>query len=355
MAHKRAHEVDQWLARPDPAITVILVYGPDRGLVTERARRFADSTGLATDDPFSVIRFDGSELETDPGRLADEAATVPMFGGNRLIWIRNVSGGKALSDRIAELSAASSPDLAILVEAGDLKKGSTLRAAVEKAPYGMALPCYADGDRDIDALIDTVLGVASLAPSPAARTALRRHLGGDRLASRGELEKLALYCHGSQTVEIDDVEAIIPDVSATTADDVVDAVLAGQVDRIDSALQRALNAGATAYPVLAAVMRQLQVIEQLRMIVEAGNGTAASAVAAARPPIFFKRKAAVEKAVAAVDSETLRRLLGRLQSGVLQTRRHGELETTLARSAVLAVGSEIGQSYSRSGHRHASI
>ena len=47
MAEKKAHEVDAWLARPDPKIAIVLIYGPDRGLVAERARLFAAKSGVA--------------------------------------------------------------------------------------------------------------------------------------------------------------------------------------------------------------------------------------------------------------------------------------------------------------------
>lgn len=62
MTQKKAHEVDRWLASPDPTILIVLIYGPDRGLVSERARRYAEKTGLSLDDPFSVVRLDAGEV-----------------------------------------------------------------------------------------------------------------------------------------------------------------------------------------------------------------------------------------------------------------------------------------------------
>ncbi|TIX18960.1 MAG: DNA polymerase III subunit delta, partial [Mesorhizobium sp.] len=56
MAQKKAYEVDGWLARPDQRISIVLLYGPDRGLVAERAKAFAGKTSLSLDDPFSVVR-----------------------------------------------------------------------------------------------------------------------------------------------------------------------------------------------------------------------------------------------------------------------------------------------------------
>ena len=83
MTEKKAHEVDGWLGRPDPRMAVVLIYGPDRGLVAERARLFVSKSGIASDDPFSLVRIDASEIERDPGRLIDEAGTVSMFAHRR--------------------------------------------------------------------------------------------------------------------------------------------------------------------------------------------------------------------------------------------------------------------------------
>ena len=85
MAQKKAFEVETWLGRPDPKIVIVLLYGPDRGLVAERGKTFAERTGLPLDDPFSVVKLDGAEVERGDGRLLDEARTVPMFSERRLL------------------------------------------------------------------------------------------------------------------------------------------------------------------------------------------------------------------------------------------------------------------------------
>src|SRR5690606_24378174 len=207
--------------------------GPDRGLVSERARRFAAWTGLPLDDPFCVVRLDASDIEQQPGRLVDEAHTVPMFAERRLVWVRDAGGQKALTAQVEALANDPPADSIVLVEAGDLKKGAALRSAVEKAARAMALPCYADDPRGIDAVIDDELARAGLKITLEARQLLKAGLGGDRLATRGELEKLTLYCAGKEEVTAEDVRTMVGDVSGLAADDVVDSVLLGDLARFD--------------------------------------------------------------------------------------------------------------------------
>ncbi|MER9075561.1 DNA polymerase III subunit delta [Mesorhizobium sp. M0904] len=340
MAQKKAYEVDAWLAKPDPRVSIVLLYGPDRGLVAERAKAFAGKTGLPLDDPFSVVRLDGSEVDRDEGRLLDEARTVPMFSERRLLWVRNAGAQKALADDVKALTSEPARDAIILIEAGDLKKGVGLRAVVEAADNAMALPCYADEARDIDTVIDDELRKAGMSMTLEARQALRRNLGGDRLASRGEIEKLVLYAHGQAEIGLDDVKATSGDVSGLSFDAAVDALLEGRIADFDTAFTRHCQSGGQPFLVLSSAMRQLQTIQAMRGQMDAGGRNAASVVAAARPPVFFSRRKLVEKALERWSSEALGRALNRLQTAVLQTRRRPDLSIALARQALLGIAVE---------------
>lgn len=341
MAQKKAYEVDGWLARPDPRISIVLLYGPDRGLVAERARAFAGKTGLKLDDPFSVMRLDAGEIDRDEGRLLDEARTVSMFAERRLLWLRNAGAQKRLADDIKLLVAEPPRDAIILIEAADLKKGVGLRAIVEGAASAMALPCYADGDKDIDAVVDAELSKAGMTMAHDARQALRRNLGGDRLASRGEIEKLMLYASGTGEITLEDVKAMTGDVSGQSFDDAVDSLLEGKVADFDAVFTRHCQGGSSqAFLVLSAAMRQFQAIRAMRGAVESGRQNASGAVAAQRPPIFFTRRGLMERAVDRWNSDSLARALARLQAAILHTRQRPELATALARQALLGLAIE---------------
>lgn len=335
MAQKKAHEVDGWLKRPDPRISIVLVYGPDRGLVSERAKTFAQSTGLPLDDPFTVIKLDAGDIERDPGRLVGEARTVPMFAARRLIWVRNGGAQKALADDVKALAAEPAADALILIEAGELRAGAPLRSAAESSPAAMALPCYADARRDLDVIIDEELTAAGMTLSPDARQLLRSGLGGDRLASRGEVQKLLLYAHGQREIGIEDVRALSGDVSKQSADDAIDFLLDGRIEDFDLAFTRQLTTPGQASTILSAAIRQFQTIELLRAAMADGRGDPAAIVASARPPIFFSRRKTVERALARWSGEALRRALARMHAAVLAARKEPALATTIVRQALI--------------------
>lgn len=349
MAQKKATEVDDWLRRPDPRAQVVLIYGPDRGLVAERARLFAGRTGLPLDDPFSVVKLQAGDAERDQGRLLDEARTVPMFAARRLLWVRNAGAHKGFADEVKLLLAEPPRDAVVLIEAGELKKGAALRSVVEAAPAGMALPCYADEARDIDAVIDQELTRAGMTMSLDARQALRRNLGGDRLASRGEIEKLILYAQGASEITLEDVRASCGDVSGQSFDDAIDAVLDGRIDDFDAAFTRHCQGGSQPFLALAAALRQFQALQLMRGSMDAGGRNAGFVVASHRPPVFFARRRLIERTLERWGAEALRRALLRLNGAILQTRRRPELAVALARQALLGLAIESARLSRRRG------
>lgn len=182
MAEIKSHEFDGFLKRKPLPVRLFLVYGPDRGLVSERAAALAAASGVALDDAFSVVKLDAGDIGSQPGRLIDEMNAIGLFGGDRLVWIRNAGSEKGLSDALDILAGMPAGPSTLIIEAGDLKKGAALRKTAESISAAVAIPCYADDGRALQSLIDQELSAENLRISPAARQRLVETIGGDRLA-----------------------------------------------------------------------------------------------------------------------------------------------------------------------------
>src|SRR3954464_7362819 len=142
MVALKAAEVDSFVARPSPERPVVLVCGPDGGLVHERAEKIIKASVDDPNDPFALLGSGGGALGAEPSRLVEEAHTVPLFGGRRAVWVKAGSRNFAAA---VEAAVASPPvDCRIVIEAGDLKRNAPLRAICEKAKSAAVLPCYPD-------------------------------------------------------------------------------------------------------------------------------------------------------------------------------------------------------------------
>lgn len=333
MVAVKAGDVAGALRRPDPRIGVYLFYGPDTGLVSERAESVAQRSVDDPNDPFQMIRLDGDVVASDPTRLADEAGTMGLFGGRRAIWIRSTS--RNLAPALEPVLKERLQDTTIIIEGGDLAKSAPLRTLCERSPMALALPCYADSARDLGTLIDDTLREANLTIGRDARAAVLASLGGDRLATRGELAKLTLYAHGKGEITPEDVDAILSDVSSLATDSVVDAAFAGDLPGLEGGLRRLASEGITASSVLGVALRHAFVLLPACLEVEAGRS--ASSVVETWRGLHFRRKSAIERHLQRWSPAMLRRALAVLQASVLETRRQAELDHAIVGKTLMDI------------------
>ncbi|GGE99272.1 DNA polymerase III subunit delta [Stappia taiwanensis] len=334
MVALKAGDVDRFLARPPADVPLILVYGPDVGLVSERASALVQAASGGTDDPFSLVKLDAGEVVSDPSRLIDEALTIPLFGGRRVVWVRD-GAGKNLVPAVEPLLGQLDPANALVViEAGDLKKGVGLRKKVEADRGAVAIPCYVDAERDLEKLIDGELRAAELSISREARMALMSLLGADRLASRGEVQKLCLYAHGRERIEVADVEAIIGDASAFAVDELIDAAALGDLKTLDHGLERLEAAGMRPDVLANMALRHFQFLARARAEVDRGV-PANQVISQSRPPVFFKRQPAVSRQVMLWRASDLSRAGERLAAVVAEARKVPTLGAALVSDVLL--------------------
>ncbi len=325
-------DVDAFVARPDPARPVVLVFGPDAGLVSERVNALIKASVDDPADPFALARLEGEELTANPSRLVEEAQTMPLFGGRRAVWVK--VGSRNVAPAVEALLAAPAAECRVVIEAGDLRRNAPLRSLCERAKNAAVLPCYADDERARARLIDDEMRAVGLTLAPDARALLIPLLGGDRAASRNEIRKLALYARGRGEVDVDDVAAVVSDASALALEDIIDAAFAGQPAQLEAQLAKARTAGTSSGSILFAAQRQLAQLHKWRTAIEAGSPFSLDVV---QPPLHFRRRNAIEAALKRWTAARLTTAMAELADAVLEARRRPMLADTIAERALLAI------------------
>ncbi|HEC91337.1 MAG TPA: DNA polymerase III subunit delta, partial [Alphaproteobacteria bacterium] len=257
-----AARIKSFLARPDAAIAAVLIYGPDQGLVAERAEALARAIVDDPSDPFRTASITGAALKQDPARLADEAGAISFApsggdgGKRRLVRLRRATDDAA--PVIDAYLATATADALVIADAGFLGPRSKLRRLFEAAKNAAALAaCYEDDERALGQVISETLDRHGLTASPDARAFLAGQLGSNRGVTRMELEKLALYMGRPGRVELDDAMAAIGDSASASINAVVFAAAAGDIPALDKALDRAFGEGAQPVTVLRAAARYI--------------------------------------------------------------------------------------------------
>ena len=282
----KSSDADRMAKNPPRGLIAALVFGPDSGLAHERSETLLKTVVQDLSDPFRVSDLDEQTLSNDPARLFDEAASISMLGGRRVVRVRGASNGLAkLFESFLENPAG---DALVVVEAGDLAKGSALRTVFEKADNAAAIPCYADSARDLGDVVRQAMKAEGLLIAPDALEDAVSRLGSDRGVTRRELEKLALYVRGKKEVTLQDVQSAMGDEAEARVEEACDAAGCGDLVRLDLALERLWTADVSAVAVLRQAMSHFQRL--LLVGAETARGESLDgAMKKLRPPVHFSR------------------------------------------------------------------
>lgn len=327
--------IEPFVKSPDPAARVILVYGPDHGLVSERAAIMGKTIVTDLNDPFNVAALSTDILAEDPARLADEAGAISMMGGDRLI--RVTDAGDKLTVLIKSYLEQPSNSALVILQAGELSTRSSLRKLCESAKNAAAVPCYVEDARDLSRFIRDTMQAEKLRIDQDAVIWLAANISGDRTKVRSELEKLITYKGAENTpISLIDAQAACGAAGAQGFDDLIYAV-AGR--RSGDAL-KSYNILISEGVAFIAILRSLQNhFRRLHMVhAHQQNGIDMdTAMKKLSPPVFFKQAPQFKAQINGWSLPLLNTILERLTTLEAQCKTTNMPVETLCAQAILAI------------------
>lgn len=319
-----------FLAAPPPDCRVVLLLGDDDGLVSERAAALVQA--VAGDDPLCREEA-GRDAMRDAGALAAMASAQPLMGGRVAVRVRDAKDGWADAARAA--LDGPGPGL-VVMEAAGLKKSGKLHGAVSAHPRGAVVECYAERGAELRASIGRILGELGAAAEPEALDWLAERAGEDRLAMRRALEVLALHAEPGARIAVEDAMAVLGEGSLLDLDEALLAASQGDAAAADRAIARATAEGANPVQVIRAALRHAQRLHQAALAV-AGGASPGDAIGALRPPVFWKNKPGLERALRKWPAPRLEALGAALLRAERQCKTTALPGETIARHAVLGI------------------
>ena len=278
-----------------PTTSIVLLHGPDSGLVAERGLTLARSVDGALNDPFRFTELPNPGADT----LLAEATAASLTGGKRVVRVRDAH--EALAKPLETLLKAP-PEALIILEAGELTPKSKLRALggeiagsrrhrlLRHRPGAAAQVITARlraRGREIDQ--DAAAWAGRISPARKARLPRRW--------------RCCVCTRARKSAGLEDVSAVLADGGDSSMGDAIDAALTGDPAATDRALALAYDEGVAPVGLLRVLLAEL-----LRLRVAAGamaeGASAQEAMAGMRPPVFFKRQASSEGAAALAVGRT---------------------------------------------------
>ena len=337
-----AGQVERFLQAPNPKTPVVLIFGPDEGLVRERVDQLIKTVLDDPKNPFRSSDFSADQIKSDPGLLVDEARALCLMGGRRVVRVRQA--GDALRVACKSLLALEAIEALVVIEGGDLGGGSSLRKLIEQAPNGATLPCYRDEGRDLGSLIDRLLAERHLRVDREARAYLVDHLGGDRGVTRAELDKLLLYVGpGDDGAEIglDTVAQVVGDSAAVGLDDLAHAATLGDEANVERCLNRLLGEGQAPVRLIRTLINHVTRLKRLALLMERGESVD-RAIGQVRPPVHFRRKGDVKMSLRRWSGRSLTMAQAKLLETEIACKTTGRPDVLLCREAVFSICHHAG-------------
>lgn len=320
------------LDRPAPDVRLYLLHGPDEAGAAALAERLAKALGPEAER----VDLDAATLKSDPARLADEAASLSLFGGVR--WIRSVGVGEdAAPAALALLEADRAGNPAVLIAPGVKTSGALVKLATASRA-ALAIGCYPPSERDAATIVADLARDQGLRLQGRVGQRIARAAAGDRAVMAREIEKLALYLDAApdrpQTLDETALAALGADLGENESTRAIAAAVTGDAAALGNELTRLREAGMSPIAWLRALARRLASLAEMRAEVDAGDSVDA---VIKRHRVFFREEAATRQALARWTAHALADAHDRAKRAERATMAPGNAGDVLAEHAVLAL------------------
>ncbi len=331
-------DIEPFVKKPNQKARAILVYGPDDGLMRERAAMMGKSVVPDLNDPFNVTVLSGDILSEDPARLSDEAKSMSLMGGARLIRIEGASDKH--TTLLKEYLAGPSSENLVIVEAGELTPRSTLRVLFEKSDNAAAVPCYVDDERGVANLIRSTLSENSYTIQSDAAAWFAQNIAGDRGRVRGEIDKLMLYMGAqSKNITLDDVRAACGEAGDQSIDDLLYAIGSGKTEAALRAYNKLIEEGVAIVTILRSLQGHFRRLHYTKSLMRDGLDMD-EAMKKLQPAVFFKYADSFKGQLRKWSEAKLLAFLQRLSQVEAQTKQTGTPVETLGSQVILSLSAQ---------------
>ena len=245
--------------------SIFFFCGPDEAGASAAATAILE----AMPDAGERVDITGADLKRDPAMLGDEARSGSLFGDKRHIFVR--ASGDEAHDAVKALietndagAGEAAPVLIVATSATDKSRTAKL---LEKRADGMVAMFYPPDLSTVAASVRAMADAAGLRLGGDLAERIARAAGLDVRLAQSEVTKLALYCDADpqspKSASVEDHEAI----GAATEEDgfqpMVNAVIGGDLGKLDNEIRRMRELGMNPVGLLLALERRASQLAQI--------------------------------------------------------------------------------------------
>ena len=329
----RNKQADDFIKKPSDDIQGILIHGQDSGLINYRTKALVNHYIPNQNDPFLLSTINSTQLNDNPGLLADELDTYALTNDKRVILLDLTSD---LSKEQVDCIIDSKSQSILIINAGELKTTSPSRKAFENDKNFIVIPCYNSSNIDIVNLLNNKLKERDLAMDKDAKELIVASLGNDYGNTISEIEKILNYHQNGDEISKSDVESIIVSSSNIIVTDLVDTVFEKKTKSVSRLYHSVIN---EFNPTQILIITSNHVIKLMELLAEKEdlNLPNKHVIENSKPPIFFKRHPSLHKQLNTWNKDILSDVIEILSETTLETRKNNDLSVELTERCLLKI------------------
>lgn len=333
-----ANQIHQALQAPRPATRLYLLHGPDEA----GADALAQLLGQAMGDGAERIDLDGAALKADPARLADEAASMSLFGDKR--WIRVTGMGEESLPAVTALIEAERAGNPVVAIAPSLKATAKVVKLALDSPAALAFACYPPSAQDAERIAVSLAAEHGMRVAPGVAARLVAASNNDRSVLAREIDKLSLYLDTAPDrprdldhAALDAIGAALDEAETSAA---VEAIVEGHADALAAELARMAYAGISPIPWLRQLVRRLAALAEMRDAVARGEGVD---TVIKRHRVFWKEEESTGRALRRWSPAMLADALARARVAERAIMAPANAGPVLANAAMLSLARQVAR------------
>ena len=272
-----------------PANPFVFICGPDDFLVNRLGKERYDALAVETTDEFSREVLNGfvnnvAEVEAAVNRFREAVQTIPLFGGRRVVWFKDVSfladsvTGRAegtlrqVEELQALLGRVNPDEVAVLVTAAPVdRRRSFVKWCEATADYTLVGEEGGEGGASLERVALAEAAAQGVTITPDALALLLAKVGASARLLVEEVGKLATHADDGGAIEEAAVAELTPDFAEGNFFEAAEAFGRGDLRWTLAALHRHFFAGGDARPVIIALQNRNRFLVQLRVLIDTGE------------------------------------------------------------------------------------
>ena len=328
----KPYETDSFIGSLNPFKNLILLYGPDEGLIQNRSNRLINSFIDNTNETDSVKTIGYKNF--DKLSLVDSQKSQSLFSKKQVIKIVEVSDNIILKlDEIID----TDKNTLFIIQAGELTPKSKLRKYFEESEKCLIIPCYKIDSVQLKKIIINFTNEKNIALDRECVDYLIGNLGGNYAIIISELEKLLLI--NKKTISYNDLKNLIAPKERGAYEDLVFNCLSGKKELFGKEFESSIQDLNSANRLLANTKNLLLIF--IKSIKSLKNNELQKVLTMHMPAYMFRKKQTFSILVKNNTEENILKCLNIISEIELKTRKTQSLYKIILFRGMLNISQSI--------------